>query len=362
MNDETPLPEPSPIPETPEAEPVQAESPDAKLPNSEPSVSSPAPSLKEDAFNVGRGFLMGGADIIPGVSGGTVALILGIYSRLVTAITRFDVTLLGHLRNRNWKAAVEYSDLRFVATLGFGILVGIVGLASVMHYLLLHQRVWTLAAFFGIIAASSLLVFRLVKNASPLILASIAISAAFAFWLVGLPFLQSPPDNLAYIFFCGFVGICAMILPGISGAFILLLLGKYAEITGTIKGFKSLDVTGGDLLMVMVFGCGCVVGLLSFSRVLKWVLSKYESITMAILGGFMIGSLRKLWPFQKDLTPEVEELKHKVFVNLGFDQISIFTEFMPAIAIAILAGAAVIGLDYFTGGEQKIEHADEELE
>ena len=184
---------------------------------------------------------MGGADIIPGVSGGTMALILNIYQRLVTAISRFDLTLLSLLKEKKWKRAAAHVDFRFLLFLGFGVVLGIGSLASVMHYLLLEQREPTSAAFFGLIAASSVLVARMIPRwrVSEGLLA--AIGAVIAYVVVGLPLLTNPPDSYLYLFGAGVIAICAMILPGISGAFILVILGKYDDITGMIIQFLKFE-------------------------------------------------------------------------------------------------------------------------
>lgn len=298
--------------------------------------------LASDFANLLRGFLMGGADIIPGVSGGTVALILGIYERLVGAISQVDKNLVGLLKERKWKQAVDHLDLRFLITLGLGIGIGVVSLAGAMHTLLVHHRMLTLAAFFGLIAASSWLVARLIARWRPIEFIALIAGAVFAFWLVGLPLLQDPPDNYFYLFFCGALAICAMILPGISGAFILLMLGKYVEITGMIKGLLHGEISLDILATIAVFALGCLTGLLTFSKLLKWLLAHQFNITMALLCGFMLGSLRKLFPFQQDLTPDVEELKHKLFRNRSLSEVDFTSELLPALAVALLAAGALL--------------------
>ena len=316
----------------------------------------------DDLAHFGRGILMGGADIIPGVSGGTVALILGIYERLVTAISRCDQTLFGHLRAARFRAITEYLDIRFLIPLAMGIGCGVVGLGTVMHELLEHYLQFTLAAFFGLIGASCYLVWRLVKHWNPVELVLILAGAIFAFWLVGQPALSSPPDSLWYIFICGTVAICAMILPGISGAFILLILGKYHDITGIIKDTLKLNLTGEGIAVVAVFGCGCVLGLLTFSKVLKWLLHHHGSMTMATLCGFMAGSLRRIWPFQRDTTPEIEEFKHKVFEHIPLSSIPINATTLATVVVALLAGGFVMALDRFAGGSVEAEHEIEDDE
>ncbi|QDU91489.1 hypothetical protein Pla175_49180 [Pirellulimonas nuda] len=269
-----------------------------------------------DFLNILRGLLMGAADIVPGVSGGTVALVLGIYQRLVTAISRFDREAVRLVLKGRLADAATHVDLRFLATLGAGIGIGVVGLARLMHYLLEHHHNATSAAFFGLILGSSLLVLAMVRpathgGAAGAVVVGLA-AAGFAYWLVGLERVE-PAAGLPYTFFCGAIAICAMILPGISGAYILLLLGKYEQITGILKGLPHGEATTGDLATLAVFAAGCAIGLALFSRVIRWLLANCWSVTMAALCGFMVGSLRMVWPWQRDLTPAVEELKQKTF-------------------------------------------------
>ena len=252
---------------------------------------------KRDLLQVPRGFLMGVADVIPGVSGGTVALILGIYERLVTAISHVDLQLLDDVRRGRWRAAAAHLDVGFLALLLSGIVLGFLSLANVMHYLLEHQQQHTYAVFFGLILASSLLVARLIRLWTPLVIINLVAGAAFAYWLVGL-LPAVPPAGLWYVFVCGMIAICAMILPGISGSFILLILGKYDDILGIIKEMTRGHVTGEGIGVVVVFATGCVIGLVGFSKFLKWLLATHYNGTMALLCGFMVGSLRKIWPFK----------------------------------------------------------------
>lgn len=273
----------------------------------------PGESLPDLARVSGCGFLMGAADIVPGVSGGTVALILGVYERLVAAISRADGTLISLIVSRDWKGAAQRIDLKFVLALGIGIGAGIVGLASLMNHLLTHHMAYTFAAFSGMILASSVLVARRIKSWDIGLLGILLAGSCVAFRVVTLNALQDPPDTLAYMYFCGAIGITAMILPGISGAFILLLLGRYHEITDSIKGILHGSITFDVIISLVVFALGCLTGLLAFSRVLRWLLEKFHDQTMAVLCGFMLGSLYKLWPFQRDTTPDVKKFKHKIF-------------------------------------------------
>ncbi len=305
---------------------------------------------------------MGAADIIPGVSGGTVALILGIYNRLVTAISHVDSTFVKLLIGGQWSAAARRIDLRFLIALGLGIVTGIVALGSVMHWLLEHRMQYTLAAFFGLIAASSLLVGRMIERWSPAIFGLLAAGLALALWIVQRPALQHPPEELWYVFVCGVIGICAMILPGISGAFILLILGKYHDITGIIKDTLKLQISAQNVATVLVFGTGCLVGLILFSKCLRWLLARHESQTMAVLCGFMLGSLWKIWPFQRDLTPQVAEFKHKQFAHLSLGEVPFDGTFWLTLAIALAAAGFVLALDHLTHTSEHIPPLESEVE
>jgi putative membrane protein len=312
---------------------------------------------RSDLLNYARGLLMGGADIIPGVSGGTVALILGIYERLVTAISRFDLTLLAHIRRREFLLAVRHIDLRFFIGLGGGIASGIIGLATLMHYLLENQLQYTFSAFFGLILASTFLVGRMVPAWSAVCAALFVAGTVFAYWLVGLPFLTSPPPGNAYVFLCGVIGICAMILPGISGAFMLLVLGKYSDITGLLRNVLHGEATFADVFTIVVFCAGCAIGLISFSKALRWLLARHEPQTMAALCGFMLGSLRKIWPFKQDLSPPGTPFSTREFNNVWpatLDGDVAFT-----LGIMVLAIAFVLALDWMTKAHAHVPPLEE---
>ena len=291
----------------------------------------------------GCGILMGAADTVPGVSGGTVALILGIYHRLVTAISRFDRKLVRLVWGRQWRAAAEHVDLRFVVGLGTGVASGIIGLSFLMNYLLEHQAQHTGGVFFGLILGSGLIVARSIPKWTAPQIAMLGIGTGVAYLVVGIDALQNPPDSLWYLFLTGMIGICAMILPGISGAFILLILGKYHDVLGLLRSVLKGDWAISNLLGVTVFCLGCLTGLLGFSRLLRWLLARYESITLATLCGLMLGSLRKIWPFKVDLSADEPSLKLKRFANVlprTLDSSTVIT-----IGLAIVALVAVLTLE-----------------
>ena len=328
---------------------------------SESQTSSTAPtsqptSIAGDLRIAGCGFLMCAADIVPGVSGGTVALILGIYERLVSAMSQCNATFIKLLLAREWKAAAEHIDLRFIIALGCGIVCGIGGLASLMNYLLTQQMSLTFAVFTGMILGSSVLVGKRVTQWNELQIGMLLLGIIVALRLVTLQALQNPPDSAWYMFLCGMIGITAMILPGISGAFIMLLLSRYHYITESIKGILHGDINATVLLSLAVFAAGCLTGLLSFSRVLRWLLSRHHNSTMAVLCGFMIGSLYRLWPFQREVG-FAEKFKLKVFENYVPDSISGHT--VTATVLIVVGCGVVLLLDVIANRGQRSDTAAE---
>lgn len=255
-------------------------------------------SLRGDVINLLRGFCMGAADTVPGVSGGTVALVLGHYRRLLGAISRFDGQALRMLLAGRFAELWRHCDLRFVVMLGIGLVLGAGALASTMHWLLENRMAETFAVFFGLVLASGWIVSRWIRGwtlgAGGLFVAG----TIFAFWLSGLATVESSQSGI-YLFVCAAIAICAMILPGISGAFVLLLLGMYHPIVGMIKQFVHLDISAALIGNLCLFAAGCATGLLAFSRLLKWLLRQYPDLTMAVLLGLMVGSLRRIWPLQR---------------------------------------------------------------
>lgn len=321
----------------------------------EPPANPEQTSIAADFRIGGCGFLMGAADIVPGVSGGTMALILGIYERLVTAISHCNSTFIKLLLSRQWKAAADHIDLRFVVALGCGIVCGIGGLASLMNYLLTQHMSLTFAVFTGMILASSVLVAKRVTQWDIQHIGTLLLGIIIALRLVTLTALQNPPDSLWYMFFCGMIGITAMILPGISGAFILLLLSRYHYITESIKGILHGEISVAVILSLTVFAFGCLTGLLSFSRVLRWLLKHHHNSTMAMLCGFMIGSLHRLWPFQREIG-FAEKFKLKVFEHFmpeGFD-----SNVGTVLVLTAIGFAVVLGLEAVANRGKKQEATD----
>ncbi|WP_425392712.1 DUF368 domain-containing protein [Ekhidna sp.] len=244
-----------------------------------------------------KGVAMGCADLIPGVSGGTIALITGIYEELIDSIKSFDGQAVKLLLKRKFNELWSRVNGVFLLHVFAGIFLSIFSLSSGISFLLLHHPIQLWSFFFGLILVSSFYVMPRTKEVSAYV--SFLIGAVAAFLITSLT-PASSPDQLWFIFLSGSIAICAMILPGISGSFILILLAKYEYILNAVKSF--------DLITILVFGMGCVIGLISFSKLIHWLLKKYRIITMASLAGFMFGSLNKIWPWkliENDLTENV---------------------------------------------------------
>lgn len=232
---------------------------------------------------------MGAADVVPGVSGGTIAFITGIYEELLRSIKGINFGLIRTLRNEGLAAAWKQANGTFLLTLFAGIAVSILTLSKVITRLLETHAHLLWAFFFGLVVASVWLVGKQVKgwNWKPIL--GLIGGTALAYWITTLPPF-SPSGEVWYLFICGAIAICAMILPGISGSFILLLLGAYSTFMTALAE--------GDLLRVGALGAGALLGLLLFSRVLTWAFERAHDLILAILTGFLIGSLNKLWPWK----------------------------------------------------------------
>ena len=245
------------------------------------------------------GFLMGAADIVPGVSGGTMAFILGIYGELVEAIRSCTapkaIRLIVTLR---WREAFRTLPWAFLLSLGLGIVSAIVALSSPLKWMLENRLPWILAFFFGLVAASIICVFRRVGSWKASRFVALLAGGAAGWIVVGLSQVQSPPDALWYLALCGAIAISAMILPGISGSFILLLMGRYDYVLNAVHQLRRGSEIPQQLAVLGVFALGVVIGIAVFIRLLAWLLRRYHDVTIALLIGFMMGSLRKVWPWK----------------------------------------------------------------
>ena len=239
-----------------------------------------------------RGLLMGAADIVPGVSGGTIAFITGIYDTLLGSIRAFDLAFVGKLLKLDIAGAWQHVNGGFLLALLLGIGTSIFSLARMISWVLENHPVPLWAFFFGLILASALMLLREVERWTAGRALCLLVGAGIAGFIALSPVL-SLDVGLAGVFLSGFLAICAMILPGISGSFILVLLGMYGTVLTAVKSL--------DLLFLAVFAVGAGAGLLCFSRLLHWLLHHFHQATMALLTGFLFGSLAVVWPWKRVL-------------------------------------------------------------
>ena len=270
-------------------------------------MTSPGPkTFTEHAYLFFKGVGMGTADIVPGVSGGTIAFITGIYEALLTAIASINSRLVLQVLRLNLKQALAGLHLRFLVTLVCGIALAVISTSHLMHYLLTEHAVQTWSVFFGLITASILVVAHSINKRFTTFPALI-LGAILAYGITGLIPLYTPEEPW-FIFFSGMIAICAMILPGLSGSFILLILGKCAFITAALRNPVNPD----NLEIILIFITGCLVGILGFSRILRYGLARWHDYTLALLTGIMLGSMRKVWPWKITLESQIIRGKEHV--------------------------------------------------
>ncbi len=247
-------------------------------------------SIKDYAMLMLKGMGMGAADVVPGVSGGTIAFIAGIYDELINSIKSINRESLTMLFTGKFKAFAKKINAPFLLALISGIAISVFSLAKLITWLLTEQPILIWAFFFGLVLASTWFVMKDIREWNVKTIPTFIAGAAIAYYItVATP--ADTPSNLLFIFCCGAIAICAMILPGISGSFILVLLGKYFYIMDAVKTF--------DIVILAVFGAGAFIGITTFSRVLSFTLRRFRNMTLAMLTGFMLGSLNKVWPWKE---------------------------------------------------------------
>ena len=310
-----------------------------------------------------KGLAMGAADVVPGVSGGTIAFITGIYEELLETLSNLNFGLLKVWKKEGFKSFWVKLNGTFLVVLFSGIFVSILSLAKLITYLLEYHPIQLWGFFFGLIIASVWLVGKTVEKWNFATIAGLIVGTVAAF-LITLSTPTADSQNLIYIFFCGMLAICAMILPGISGSFILLLLGAYTTILGSVNSLASglklgdWDIVMSSGILLAVFMVGCLVGLISFSKLLNWLFKRAKNLTIAILTGFLIGSLNKIWPWKitletfikhkgeanEEIVPLVQEnTSPATFSELtGQDNLMIST-----IVFAVLGLILVVSLNFF---------------
>lgn len=283
--------------------------------------------LKDYALLMLKGMGMGAADVVPGVSGGTIAFIVGIYDELINTIKSINLQSLKLLFTFKFKEFWKAVNGNFLFSLFAGIAISVFSLAQLITYLLVAHPILVWAFFFGLVLASTWFVAKDIEGWNWKTVLSFIIGAVIAYYITVVTPAETP-TNLLFIFLCGAIAICAMILPGISGSFILVLLGKYHYIMDAVKGL--------DLLILCVFGVGAFIGITSFSRVLSYALKHFRNVTMAVLAGFMLGSLNKVWPWK---TTEIEIINGTEFT---IEHNSLPTQYLVEGVVLMIVGFMLV--------------------
>jgi putative membrane protein len=298
-----------------------------------------------------KGFAMGAANVIPGVSGGTIAFVTGIYERLINSIKSFDGAALKLLLGRKFTELFKHTDAGFLTALMLGVVVALLTLARALKYGFEHHPVLVSALFFGLIAASIWSVFKMVKHWTGGAVIGLLIGCAIA---VSMAFLPQAQENqsLIYLMICGVVAMCSMIIPGISGSFVLILMGNYNLIM--VESLTKLgDMKFKEALTVLIpVGIGAVLGMFALSRLLSWLFRRFHDVAVATITGFVAGSLVTIWPWKNDIK---EVLRNGEIKTVGYERYfpEIDSNFWIA-ALVILAGVILmIGIEML--GKDKVK-------
>lgn len=285
-----------------------------------------------------KGLAMGAADVVPGVSGGTIAFISGIYEELISSINNVNLGLIKVWKTEGFKAMWSKLNGNFLLALFIGIGVSVLSLAKGISWLLENEPILVWAFFFGLVVASIIIVGKSIEKWNIGAIIGLILGTVIAYYITTLP----PNENsgsMPYLFLSGALAICAMILPGISGAFILVLLGSYKTILDAVHEY--------DFKTIAIVGAGAIIGLLSFARILKWMFKHHKNITLAVLTGFIFGSLPKIWPWKKVL--ETKNFGEKVIV-IAEEKVSPFSyegdnQLLYAAILAILGFSLIFILE-----------------
>ena len=251
-------------------------------------------SLKEYVVISLKGMAMGAADVVPGVSGGTIAFISGIYEELLNSISSFNFSLINVFKNEGFKSVWIKVNGNFLVSLFVGILISVLSLAKLIESMLENHPIVIWSFFFGLVLASIIYIGKQINKWTKGSVLCLILGALLAFYITTLNPMVSVNSSPWFLFFAGMIAICAMILPGISGSFILVLLGAYKPV------LNALNTK--DFVSIIIFLVGAILGLLSFSRILKWLFSTYKNYTLSTLTGFIIGSLNKIWPWKETIS------------------------------------------------------------
>ena len=307
--------------------------------------------MKNNLLLYVKGIAMGAADVVPGVSGGTIAFITGIYDELLRSIGAIPGAAMLLFRGRireAWSAA----NANFLLILLSGIFTSVLSLAKLITYLLEAHPIPVWSFFFGLILVSVHLVGKEIQHWNLSRIVGLILGVVFAYVITVAAPVQWSSSGLS-LFFAGAIAICAMILPGISGSFILVLLGLYPVVLGAVKDL--------DLAVMAIFAAGCLVGILSFARVLSWTLERWRDLTLAFLTGLMLGSLNKVWPWKETLTWRIGSdgertpmLEQNLLPGAYGELTGQDPQLLLAIVLAVAGIVLVLGLEWFAGRRQPL--------
>jgi len=294
-----------------------------------------------------KGILIGGANIIPGLSGSTLALILGVYEKIITILTKFDLKAVQLIKEGQFSSLKIHISFNFLFAIIIGIMISVISLAHLLNYLFQHFETYTWSYFFGIILASIFYVARYTSkwNKMEFICLLVGIIISFTFFLLN-PNMEEN-SNLLFVFTCGVIGIAGMLIPGLSGSYLLVLLGNYKLLISdtlhylTQPKYYNSDEFNGYLKLFITFLIGHIVGLLLFSRLIKWLITNYKNPTFSTLTGFIVGSLVWIWPWQQT---NINESSLSLLQKLSYPDFN-KTDDLHAILIILLGSMTIIILE-----------------
>jgi putative membrane protein len=297
--------------------------------------------FKENAVTFLKGFAMGTANVIPGVSGGTIALITGIFERLINSLKSFNLKALKLLFKRDFKAFVLITDLKFLSVVLFGVLASIFSVAKLLSFLFENYPIFIWSYFFGLIIASIWLVGKTITKYNASVILFLILGTAIAASIT----ILSPArenDSFFYLIICGVVAVCSMILPGISGSFVLVLMGNYELVLRSITELNIVNLSA--------IAIGCAIGLPAFSHLLSWLYKKFKNQTIAILTGFILGSLAVIWPWKNSFDNAGKLIDANHFGALLTPDIKVFSyeRILPAIDLHFFLTIAIAILGFLS--------------
>ena len=298
--------------------------------------------IKEQFIIFLKGLAIGTVTAIPGVSSGTIAMITGVFERIINALKSFDLKAVQLLHKGNFRKFIRHTDLIFLINLALGCLVAVISLAKLLETLFQNYPVYIWAYFFGLVFASVFILGKTIKKWRPEYIAAFLAGVIFAIYIaVAAPGVEN--DSLLYLILCGAIAICCTILPGTSGAFVLLLMGNYRLVLGSINSLR--------LEILIPFAAGAIAGLIPFSHFLSWLLNRFRNPTIAVLTGFILGSLVTIWPWKTETLQLFGEKTKVIGYTWQWPQMNM--EFAAALVCCILGIATIYLIESLTKTKKK---------